>query len=98
MNVEEKIKKNHQVKSNKVKKLERKLKNKTRNTIPLELLKNMLKKEEASTINPRAYLYDEDDSNFIRDESRQEARIGLLRELIHGQQEKTRLREECWKK
>lgn len=98
MNVEEQIKKNHQAKSNKVKKLERKLKNKTRNSIPLELLQKMLKREESNPINPRDYMYDDDDKRFFRDEVEKEARMELLKGLIHDQMEKTRLREECWRK
>lgn len=98
MDIEKVIKKSHQAKSNKVKRLERKLKNKTRNSIPLETLENMLSKEEKRTVDPKEYMWDDDDAGFLRDESRKEARVELLKELIHGQKEKTRLREECWRK
>lgn len=72
----------HKNKSNLVKRLHKKLKKKSKSTVPLEKLKLLLAREEYYKIDPRDYFYDDDDTGFSKDIGRKEARIDLLKELI----------------
>jgi hypothetical protein len=78
----------HKKKSNEVRKLKKKLKNKakSRNGVPLSKLQHLLGIERAQTIDHRDYISwgEFDDSGYARENSRKDARIELLEELIKG--------------
>lgn len=88
----EKVKKDHKKKSNQVKKLQRKLKNKTKNTIPLSTLKKMLLLEKQYKMDHLDYYSwgSYDDQGYRIDQGKKEAKIELLEELIRMTESKKR--------
>lgn len=84
VSITDKIKKDHKRKSDQVKELRKSLKNKTKNTIPLAKLKDMLAKTKRYEVDARDYdgLNHFDDAGFDRADAKRDARIELLEEII----------------
>jgi len=83
MNALDKMIYNHKTKSNQLKKAKRKLKNKTRNSLPIHELEALLQVEKSERINPQNYMgYDGGDEGYERDLAAKEARVDLLQNLI----------------
>lgn len=87
MNQMNKIKQDHKKKSTKLKRIKKKLKNKTRNSVPLSILKELLNKEKHHEVNAlhhfNSFMYIDDDS-YTKAQHEREARIELLEELIRS--------------
>lgn len=85
MNKMDKIIQDHKGKSLQLKKVKKKLKFKTHNSISLSTLKELLKFEKGSEVNALHYLnysLGVDDSAYGEAEQRKKARIELLEDLI----------------
>ena len=88
MDTLDKIKINHKNKSNQVKYLKKKLKYKSKNTVSIAHLKDLLAREKRYTIDPREYYFDGDDAAYLKDYTAKEARIKLLTALIQNIEDK----------
>jgi len=78
------IKRDHKKKSNQLRRVQKKLKNKAKKTLSLDVLKNMLAKEKSQTLDYRDYYSwgEYNENSYRKDDAAKEARIQILEELI----------------